>query len=117
MSSILNSVKKKLGPTGDYKYFDSDIIDHINSTFDILTQLGLGPKEGFSIEDETTEWDDYTTDGKVLQAVRTYVFLKVKLYFDPPTNGTLMEAVKNQISELEWRLNVMAETPNEDIGG
>jgi hypothetical protein len=103
-----------LGPTEDYDYFDNDIIIHINSTFDVLTQLGVGPKEGFSIEDASADWDDYTTDGEVLRAVRTYVFLKVKLYFDPPSNGTLMDAVKNQINELEWRLNVMAETPSKE---
>lgn len=113
MSSILNSVKKKLGPTASYTYFDDDIIDHINSVFDILRQLGLGPKEGFSIEDADADWDDYTTDGEVIQAVKTYMYLKVRLYFDPPNSGTLMEAIKLQISELEWRLNVMAETPDE----
>lgn len=112
MSSILNSVKKMLGPVECYKYFDSDIIIHINSVFDILQQLGLGPKEGFHIESEEEDWDDYTTDGELIQAVKSYMFLKVRLYFDPPNSGTLMEAIKTQVSELEWRLNVMAETPD-----
>ena len=113
MSSILNSVKKMLGPTEEYTYFDSDIIIHINSVFGILNQIGIGPKGGFSIEGAEEDWDDYTTNDEVIQAVKSYMFLKVKMIFDPPNSGTLMDAMKAEISELEWRLNIMAETPDE----
>lgn len=173
MESILTSVKKLLGITEDYKHFDTDIILHINTVFMVLNQLGVGPSEGFSIEDDTSVWTDfistnayykaehgidtdtkaemfaptkeiidaailsanqidtgfYTTTGEKvyhastlsgidvfyyvsvanpsqLEAVKSYVYLKVKLLFDPPLSSSVIEATNRMISELEWRLNV-----------
>ena len=109
MNSILGSVKKMLGPSGDYEYFDPELIMHINSVFTILHQLGVGPEKGFSIKDESDTWDEYITSKQNLEAVKTYVYLKVRLIFDPPQSSIVAEAIKQQISELEWRLNVDAD--------
>ena len=107
MESILTSIKKMLGIHEDHEYFDADIIMHINTVFTILTQLGVGPSKGFMIEDETTTWDEFLPeDSNLLASVKTYMFLKVKLLFDPPLSGTVMESFNRQINELEWRLNV-----------
>lgn len=114
MDSILTSVKKLLGITEDYEHFDPDIILHINSVFSILTQLGIGPAEGFTISSKEEVWSDYTQDEKALEMVKSYVFQKVRLLFDPPVSSVLMEAVKNSIAELEWRLNAAVEN-NENV--
>ena len=83
--SILTSVKKMLGPEEDYEHFDPDLIIHINSVLATLNQLGVGPDEGFSIEDKNAKWSDFITDERLLNLVPTYVYLKVRLLFDPPT--------------------------------
>ena len=106
MDSILTSIKKLLGIEEEYTQFDSDIIMHINTVFLNLTQLGVGPAEGFLIEDDSATWDDFIGDSNQLQAVKTYVYLKVKLLFDPPLSSSVTESVNRIISELEWRLNV-----------
>lgn len=108
--SILTSIKKLLGITEDYTNFDTDIIIHINSALMVLNQLGVGPSDGFSIQDKTSEWSEFITDEDKLDAVKTYVYLKVKLVFDPPLNGSVMEALKQSITEYEWRLNVQADS-------
>lgn len=108
MDSILTSVKKMLGIQEDYEHFDADIIMHINSVLMILTQLGVGPAEGFMIEDKNDFWEDFVSEN--LEAVKTYVYLKVRLIFDPPTSSAVMEAINRTINELEWRLNVAAES-------
>ena len=110
MESILTSIKKLLGITEEYDQFDPDIIMHINSVFMILTQLGVGPAEGFSIEDDTTVWTDFIQDVKKLESVKTYIYLKVKLAFDPPLSSAVIESMNRLINELEWRLNVAAES-------
>ena len=107
--SILNSTKKILGLSEDYTHFDLDIITHINGTFSILDQLGIGPVGGYSIEDETPTWDQYSVPSNQLQLVRTYVVLKVRMLFDPPTTSYLIEAMNKQILEHEWRLNSLRE--------
>ena len=104
--SILNSIKKLLGIAAEYTNFDTDIIIHINSVFMILNQLGIGPSEGFRIIDNTAVWNNYITEDDDLDAVKTYIYLKVKLLFDPPLNSAVIEANKQLINELEWRLNV-----------
>lgn len=104
-NSILYSIKKLLGIANDYSPFDQDLIMHINSVFMILNQLGVGPKEGFKITGPDEEWSDYITNND-MESIKTYIHLKVKLVFDPPLNSTVMEAQKQMISELEWRLNV-----------
>lgn len=109
MESILTSIKKLLGIDEEYTQFDSDIIMHINSVFLNLTQLGVGPSEGFLIEDGTATWDDFIGDSNQLQAVKSYVYLKVKLLFDPPLSSSVTESMNRMISELEWRLNVAVE--------
>lgn len=108
--SILTSVKKMLGIVEDYEQFDPDIIMHINSVFSILNQLGVGPKNGFVIEDKNSRWNEFIQDEKTLQLVKTYMFMKVKMMFDPPLSSAVIECYKLQISEYEWRLNVEADT-------
>lgn len=110
MESILTSIKKLLGITEDYTHFDADIVMHINTVFMTLTQLGVGPSNGFIIEDKTAIWSDFIEDPTKYQAVKSYMYLRVKLLFDPPTNSALIEAINRQISEYEWRLNVAAES-------
>ena len=111
MDSILTSIKKLLGITEEYTHFDPDIITHINSAFFTLTQLGVGPSEGFSIKNSSATWGDFLSNAnsKNLEAVKSYVYLKVKLLFDPPLTSSVTEAIKSQISEYEWRLNVEAD--------
>ena len=106
MDSILTSIKKLLGIDEEYTQFDNDIIMHINTVFLNLMQLGVGPEEGFLIEDDAATWDDFIGDSNQLQAVKTYVYLKVKLLFDPPLSSSVIESINRIISELEWRLNV-----------
>lgn len=110
MDSILTSIKKLLGIAEEYNHFDGDLIMHINSVFSILTQLGVGPSEGFYIEDDSTTWDEFTNDVKTLNEVKSYMYLKVKLLFDPPLSSSVMESMNRSISEFEWRLNVTAES-------
>ena len=111
MESILTSIKKLLGIAEEYTHFDNDIIMHINSVFTTLTQLGVGPSEGFFIEDDSTYWTDFIPDLNKLQAVKTYMFLKVKIVFDPGSVGSsTLASYERQIQELEWRLNVIAES-------
>lgn len=110
MESILTSIKKLLGISADYTHFDDDIIIHINSVFMTLTQLGVGPSEGFIIEDESARWIDFISDPIKLQAVKSYVYLKVKLLFDPSLSSAVIESANRTISELEWRLNFEVES-------
>jgi len=107
-SSILKSTKKILGLSDSYVVFDLDIITHINAAFSVANQLGVGPINGFMIDDEEAEWADLLVSDKILNLLKTYVFLKVKMLFDPPTTSFLLEATKNQLQEYEWRLNVLA---------
>lgn len=111
MDSILTSIKKMLGIDEEYEHFDPDIIMHINSVFMILTQLGVGPPEGFRIEDKLTTWNEFIpVDDKNFEAVKSYMYEKVSLLFDPPNGSAIMDAKKSIISELEWRLNLAAES-------
>lgn len=110
-SSILTSTKKVLGIAAAYTAFDQDILMHINAAFSILAQLGVGPEEGFFIEDEVPAWKDFDVPPVQLALVRTYVFLKVRLLFDPPTTSFLIEAMEKQANEYEWRLSVMVDNP------
>lgn len=116
-TSILRSTKKILGITAEDTSFDLDIITHINSAFSILTQLGLGPAEGFMIEDEDAIWDDFLVDMtdhdaryiRYTNLVRTCVYLRVRLLFDPPSSSYLIDAYQKQLLEHEWRLSTMRE--------
>lgn len=117
MESILTSIKKLLGIGEEYDRFDPDIIMHINTVFMILNQLGVGPSEGFSIQDSKSAWTDFIPAGSNLEAVKSYVHLKVKLMFDPPSSSAVMEAINRTIAELEWRLNVAVDTLKTVEGG
>lgn len=112
MESILTTVKKFLGITEEYTQFDIDIISHINSVFMTLNQLGVGPSAGFVIRDQYAVWTDFMEDGPLLEMVKSYMGKKVQLLFDPPDRTVIMDAVKNQISEFEWRLNAAVD-PNQ----
>ena len=106
MESILTSIKKMLGITEEYQHFDVDLIMYINTALMVLTQLGVGPEEGFTIADDTATWDDFLPETPNLEAVKSYVYLKVKLLFDPPLTSSVIESMNKMISEFEWRLNV-----------
>lgn len=113
--SILNSVKKLIGPDYDYGPFDRDLIMHINSAFMILNQLGLGPNKPYRISGSNEVWTDFMSDIENFQSVIDYVYLRCRLIFDPPSSSFVLSSLKEQQQELEWRLNVMAETPMWDI--
>lgn len=102
--SILTSIKQMLGIEEEYEFFDADIIILINSALSTLTQLGVGPEEGYSIEDKESTWTDYLDSFNDINMVKTYVYLKTKLIFDTPSNSAVIEAYKSQISECEWRI-------------
>lgn len=106
--SVLTSVKKILGVPEDYTAFDFDIITHINGVFSILYQMGVGPEEGFYIEDDSAIWGDFFSDTD-LNVVRSYVFLRVRMLFDPPTTSFLLDAMNKQIQEFEWRISTQRE--------
>lgn len=106
---ILKSVKKALGLADDYDVFDPDVIMHINSAFSTLNQLGIGPQQGFMIEDDAATWESFLGTDLRLNNVKTYIYLRVRLLFDPPTTSFHLEAVNQQIKELEWRLNAQRE--------
>lgn len=106
INSILRTVKKMLGlPLNDFGQFDIDLIIHINSAFDTLTQLGVGPVEGFRITGLDETWDDFVTDQR-LDMIKSYVYMKTRLAFDPPSSSFVIDAFNKQIVEYEWRLNV-----------
>lgn len=107
--SILTSVKKMLGIAEEYEHFDADLLMHINSVFSILHQLGVGPADGFMIEDKSSIWSDFISDESKYMLAKSYMFLKVKLLLDPPLSSAVLECYKTQISEYEWRLNITAE--------
>ena len=119
MESILTSIKKLLGIEEDYEQFDADIIIHINTVFRLLKRMGVGPTTGFKIEDSESTWSEFLDDDteESLDDVKTYIYLKVKMIFDPPTNSAHMEAIKENIKELEWTLHFEADAmaDNEEV--
>ena len=108
MDSILKDVRQKIGPSVDYDAFDTDIVDAINTAFGILSQIGAGPS-GFTITDDTAVWSDFSSDPIVINLVRTYVYNKVRLIFDPPMNSFVLDNMNKQNEELEWRLSVQVD--------
>lgn len=108
-TSILKSTKKILGLAEDYTAFDLDVITHINATLAIVHQLGVGPTDGLYIQDETASWDDLNLPQDQLGMVRTYIFLRVRMLFDPPTTSFVIDAVNKQIEEFETRLSYLRE--------
>ena len=114
MDSILSSIKKLLGIDESYEHFDGDIIFHINSALMALTQIGVGPEEGFSISDKTATWNNFIGTDK-LESAKLYIFCKVRLGFDPPSSSFVLEAIERQAKELEWRLNVQVDKPVPEV--
>lgn len=108
-NSILKSTKKILGLDPTYTAFDLDVITHINSAFSTLNQLGIGPADGFMIEDDVPTWDAFFGTNSKYNSIRTYVFFLVKLAFDPPQTSYLISAMERQKSEYEWRLSLVRE--------
>lgn len=104
--SILDDIKKLLGPSIAMTQFDIDIIIHINTALSILTDLGVGPKTGFAIRDRTAVWSDFIPENMGLEIIKTYVFMKVKLIFDPPLNASVLSAMNESVKEYEWRIEV-----------
>lgn len=110
--SILTSIKKLLGLEAEYDVYDLDIIVHINTAFLVLQQLGVGPEEGFRIENASDVWSDFIDDINnpeamtTLSGVKTFVYLKVKNVFDPPASSIAAEAYKSMLNEVEWRLKL-----------
>ena len=113
--SILNSVKKVLGLDADYKAFDEDVIMHINTVFSVLHQVGASPSEGLTILDETSTWSDFIKDVQHVNMVKTYVYLKVRLVFDPPTSSFALTSMEKQAEQLEWRLSLFENVFNPPI--
>lgn len=114
MESILTTIKKMLGIEEDYEQFDPDIIISINSVFSDLTQLGVGPSEGFFIEDKTSVWTDFIPEIGKIESIKSYMHLRVKLLFDPPSSSALIESMNKQIERFEWRINIAAESSGEE---
>lgn len=113
--SILQSIKKMLGISKEDTHFDTDIIIHINSYFMVLNQLGVGPPNGFTITDGSSEWSQFLGDSKKLESAKTFIYLNVKLVFDPPSSTAVIESMKEQIKEYAWRLQVAADPEEEEI--
>lgn len=109
MSSILTDTKKILGIAVDYTVFDLDVLMHINSAFSTLSQLGIGPEQGFEIGNASSQWVDFFGTDLRLNSIKTYVYLRVRLVFDPPTTSYLIDSLRKQLEEIEWRLNVVRE--------
>ena len=115
--SILDSIKKLIGIEDTETYFDSDIVTGVNSAFSSLNQIGIGPDDGFSISDNTKVWNNYLTDVRTLELVKSYVHLKTKLLFDPPSSSSIVDIINKEISEFEWRLNIIKTTKQEAQNG
>ena len=115
-NSILNSQKKLLGIDPDYKVFDDDLIMHINTIFGTLHQLGVGPEDQFYIDSALETWSGFTTNDKEIQEVKTYMYLSLRLLFDPPANSFVYSGMKQQLDEYTWRLTVKADEVKGNTG-
>lgn len=107
--SILNSVKLSLGIASDYTYFDDQLIMHINTAFAVLNQLGVGPKDGYQISGPDDSWSDYTKSNKQLNMMKTYMYAKVRLIFDPPQSSAVKECLNETVKEYESRIRYETE--------
>lgn len=114
MSSILEDIKKALSLPAENKEFDREIILFINSAFATLGQLGIGPEGGFVIFDNSSQWEDFDSNLNLID-LRSYIYLKVRMIFDPPSIGILSSSFESQIRELEWRLSVKREYYNNTL--
>lgn len=109
--SILHDIKQLVGQEWDDTTYDLDIKTAINTAFLDLAQIGVGPEDGFEILDHTTKWDEYTHNDKMLNGVKSFIHIKTRLLFDPPTNGFLVTSLNEQLAKLEWRLMVYMDPP------
>lgn len=109
--SILTSIKSMLGLTEEYTPFDQQILMCINTAANALTQIGVGPIEGFTIRDKTTTWGDWIGSDVRLEAVKSAMYIRVRMLFDPPASATMTETLKEQLAEIEWRLKSTIEHP------
>ena len=105
-TSILNTIKALIGSDADYDVFDQDIIVFINGALATLTQLGVGPPSGFRITGAQEQWSDFLGEATDLESVKSYIYMKVKMAFDPPSSSSVLNAYQESCKELEWRLNV-----------
>ena len=112
--SILKTIKQLIGCPDDFEQFDLDLIVHINSAFATLTHLGVGPKEGYRITGADNVWSEFEDDVQKLSLIKDYVYIKTRLLFDPPTSGSLMDSLKEQLKEMEWRLYMLYYPISED---
>ena len=112
--SILKTIKQLIGCPDDFEQFDLDLTIHINSAFATLTQLGVGPKEGYRITGLDNVWSEFEEDAQKSSLIKDYVYIKTRLLFDPPTSGSLMDSLKEQLKEMEWRLYIMYYPVSED---
>lgn len=116
VNSILDSVKKALGLV-EYEFFDPDLIMHINTVFADLNQIGVGPENGFRIEDRTAQWSDFISDDVLLNNVKSYMVLRVRLLFDPPSNSFVLTSYEKQIQELTYRMYVLTDNRTHQDSG
>ena len=112
--SILKTIKQLIGCPNDFEQFDLDLIVHINSAFATLTHLGVGPKEGYRITGADNAWSEFEDDAQKLSLIKDYVYIKTRLLFDPPISGSLMDSLKEQLKEMEWRLYMLYDPISED---
>ena len=112
--SILKTIKQLIGCPDDFEQFDLDLIVHINSAFATLTHLGVGPKEGYRITGADNAWSEFEDDAQKLSLIKDYVYIKTSLLFDQPTSGSLMDSLKEQLKEMEWRLYMLYDPISED---
>ena len=112
--SILKTIKQLIGCPDDFEQFDLDLIVHINSAFATLTHLGVGPKEGYRIIGADNVWSEFEDNAQKLSLIKDYVYIKTRLLFDPPTSGSLMDILKEQLKEMEWRLYILYDSISED---
>lgn len=112
--SILKTIKQLIGCPDDFEQFDLDLIVHINSAFATLTHLGVGPKEGYIITGADNVWSEFEDDAQKLSLIKDYVYIKTRLLFDPPISGSLMDSLKEQLKEMEWRLYMLYDPISED---
>lgn len=112
--SILKTIKQLIGCPDDFEQFDLDLMIHINLAFATLTNLGVGPKEGYRITGVDNVWSEFETDDQKLSLVKDYVYIKTRLLFDPPATGSLMDSLKEQLKEMEFRLYILYYPISED---
>ena len=115
-TSILTDIKKLIGLDSEDTSFDTDLIININSAIDVLRQIGVKMDSDFCVEDNTATWGDLIPEGYTLNQIKTYLWMKVRKWFDPPQNGTAMDALNTSIADLEWRISVAVDPDSEADG-